>query len=453
MSAKALQCPGLGILRQKEETLELKIEKSKTQNEHKKYYKNKAQMNPIASSSSTSTERPSNELISQRRTKLMNSEFHHWIDQMTFGNTKAEQFPLEFSPIENKGFGMRSKKDIKNNEIIMRLPLKDMTVNLYTVINEVSVRKFMSSAQCSASSLKFEVEHLYIVFFISHKRKGYRSRLYPYFKLLPKNINVPNMWDNTTLNLLEIDERKRIFQEQDHVWDLYMILKEALNNACMLVDLEFEEEFLWAYNVIKTRAFTCDYVKINKIKTMIAKYTDTKKFNLSSILSDSHVNKSAVNWLLVPYVDIINHSSGSYNCEYYTTEDEFIIHSNQAIKKHEEITISYGDAASTNCLYNYGFVDTIEENPFEEIHFRPEEIDENPLKYVRLEECGLYDSHEKQVLIGFSVTHLGCSVALQKAAIMVSIESPKDINQGFLGYVTVTLRKRFLDQNVKKSMK
>ena len=73
----------------------------------------------------------------------MNSEFHHWIDQMTFGNTKAEQFPLEFSPIENKGYGMRSKKDIKINEIILRLPLKDMTVNLYTVIkgrrNEKSI--------------------------------------------------------------------------------------------------------------------------------------------------------------------------------------------------------------------------------------------------------------------------------------------------------------------------
>ena len=64
MSAKALQCPGLGILRQKEKTLEFKIEKLKTQNEHKKYYKNKAQMNPCpqAPSSNTSTERPSNEL-------------------------------------------------------------------------------------------------------------------------------------------------------------------------------------------------------------------------------------------------------------------------------------------------------------------------------------------------------------------------------------------------------
>jgi hypothetical protein len=68
--------------------------------------------------------------------------------------------------------------------------------------------------------------------------------------------------------------------------------------------------------------------------------------------------------VLLPYLDMINHSSDDYNAELHLIDPEkddawFAIRAVRPIKKGKEVTISYGASGvetSAGLLMNYGFV-------------------------------------------------------------------------------------------------
>ena len=67
--------------------------------------------------------------------------------------------------------------------------------------------------------------------------------------------------------------------------------------------------------------------------------------------------------VLLPYLDMINHSSDNANCELHLIDPEkdeawFAIRATRPIKAGKEITISYGTGveSSVELLQNYGFV-------------------------------------------------------------------------------------------------
>lgn len=89
----------------------------------------------------------------------------------------------------------------------------------------------------------------------------------------------------------------------------------------------------------------------------------------------SSTSKKALR-LLLPYLDLINHSSDSANAELHLIDPEkdeawFAIRATRPIKSGQEITISYGSGveSSLGLLLNYGFLP--DENRIDALLFRP----------------------------------------------------------------------------------
>lgn len=96
----------------------------------------------------------------------------------------------------------------------------------------------------------------------------------------------------------------------------------------------------------------------------------SRSFAIKISVDDSLVKEGAVSTaeksirVLLPYLDMINHSSDNANAELHLIDPEkdeawFAIRANRPIKKGKEISISYGASgveSSLGLLMNYGFV-------------------------------------------------------------------------------------------------
>lgn len=110
----------------------------------------------------------------------------------------------------------------------------------------------------------------------------------------------------------------------------------------------------------------------------------------------------------------------------------WVCYATQEIKKGEQIQISYQKIPSYNMMIDYGFIDT--PNDYEKIHFLPTDLTLDSDKLNLLDEFGFDDDTM------FCDKNVGCSWALQNAAI-IAICSKCDIkNQIFQDYIEGKLR-------------
>jgi len=358
--------------------------------------------------------------IQSKATRKLNEDMLQWMTEFTMGNTKTNLFLCEIADFPGGLRGMRSKTNIKKGQKILWLPMERLVVNAIIVLEDSVVQRFLKATH--PPDLQYTMEHLFFIFLIAHKRKGRISRYATYINSLPKSYDTPIMWDDHQINTMTKDEAKIVFDEIDKVWEIFAIIKESLETACILNDIDFYTDFLWAYNVVKTRGFECRLeeryrFRVNKLRLENPAFTE--KFDLTHL---------SVNYLLCPYLDMVNHSTILVNAdvEHDIVNQDWALYATKDIRIGEQIFISYGEDSTSNTFITYGFIDDSAKNPHEKVFFEPEDFSSYPQVQQRIIDVGLYDPEDpKDNLLSIS-SEIGCSWGLQRAAILAIIQEPSE---------------------------
>jgi hypothetical protein len=201
------------------------------------------------------------------------------------------------------------------------------------------------------------------LFLLDERDKDRQSRWYPYIRLLPETFSTPlfhkdNYLEYTSAFYLTQTMR----QSMSDVYDLVGSTKFSLEN------------FLWAYTVVVSRAFT---------------------------LNDWGTT-------LIPLADLANHVTLSNEANLCSagidqTTDRFILNTtNKSIVNGDELSIKYNDLANWQLLLYYGFA--IENNPFDSI-----------LVELQIDADDTYDMEMKKMLLfslskNRNVKHVVCFI-------------------------------------------
>ena len=393
-----------------------------------------------------------------KATRDLNETMFSWLDSFSLGNIKPKKFLCEIADFSNNLRGMRATSHIKAGQKILWFPMptvyetkndkassSSIVINAKTVLDDSVVKRFLSATH--PADLEFTMEHLFFIFLIAHKRKRHISRYAAYIRSLPQTYDTPIMWDDHQIkNMPSEDDAKVIFDEIDRVWEIFAIIKESLENACILNDIDFYTDFLWAYNVLKTRGFECRLDDRTRFQiTKFQNQSTNSDIVINAKIDLSHVS---VNHILCPYMDMVNHSSTLVNAdvERDVVTDCWVLYAIKDIRMGEQIFISYGEDSTCNTFITYGFIDNSVRNPFEKVCFTDfdfsnclsqstEQAEENGI-IVNPEKArnhiinsGLYTPNDPKENLLY-INHLqGCSWGMQRAVLLLLVNTPKQLGR------------------------
>ena len=365
---------------------------------------------------------------SSRACRNQNDAMKCWIVQTSFGNCKATNFKCEFDTLNSEGLrGMKASKSIKKGETICSIPYDTICINAKTILTDTCVRRFLYSALPEdVGTITFEV--LYYIFLITHKRKR-NSRFATYINSLPKNFDeLPITWENSQISVLAYEDRTHIMEEKRRLNDIYDLMQKLSECSPLLDDLDYQNEFLWAYNVLKTRGFSIKYEK--SIESCLK--NDNLIFKEHQKNNTFHLNHISKNLMLAPFIDMINHGTAAWNADVEKDyADNFVLYAVQDIKCGEEIRINYFQDSTSVIFITYGFIDDCGglPNPSEKVQFEAKDFHDDPNIYNRIISCSLFVPDEpKRNSLEISKVAGGCSWGMQKAAIIVSLDCIERLN-------------------------
>ena len=383
--------------------------------------------------------------MQKKRDKSATEELCHWIEAFTYNNIQTKYWKCEIGTFyldNNISFrGMKSKTYINKGDIIASVPIDDsFAITAKTVLNDSTVKKFLMCVL--PVDLEFTFEHLFYIFLVSHKNKA-NSRYRQYIQGLPKIFDVPIMWENYQIEILDKVDAQIITEELDRVWEIYCVIKEAaeISSINTLSKLDFHDDFLWAYNVVKTRGFHVDFVETAIEKNKMLKECFPGSDGLAAIehnLPMFDLNHISTKNMLVPFIDMINHVNSNWNADIgIDINRNWVLTALRNIEPEEQVFINYNPEPTNIVFTTYGFIDDSRPNPAESITFSPNDFSNDPQVQQRLIDVGLFSENEpirnaKSMCV---TSRLGgedevpsCSWAMQKAAIIVSVDkSPNEL--------------------------
>jgi len=266
-------------------------------------------------------------------------------------------------------------KDIKENESLMRIPLK-CKIHSDLVYNIPNIDKWIEND--SKDMIKTQLFYRIVISLVYQKSLGKKSFYYPYIRTLPKSTDLKNhiIFNDISKNFDDWKKCSTSFaNEVQTTLDAFENLLDFIstqNEKFPIIDLDkfgnveniLEILVKWAYVIFITRGW----------------------------------NKHGC----VPYMDLFNHRSDSkMTPQYHETNEigfkdqsQFITYKSYEVG--EEIFINYGIYDSKKILRRYGF------NPNEEVKYMEMSIEYNPkipLQHYIANELKRYNFPKEQLLL------------------------------------------------------
>jgi len=217
--------------------------------------------------------------------------------------------------------GINSTGKIKNNEVIMRIPLK-------LIITENMGRETVIGKKIIANNLCFKFDYA-IFCTIFHLEELYKNNSFwkPYLDMLPQ--------DMSNFPIFFTEEEKK------------MLLGTGINEASMIISNLCEEE----YNKIKKIAQEIEVFGLNQYLKMYI-LMSSRMFSLNIPPTPLAAN--------VPFADMCNYNYLHIHqtCwEWCNSDKTFCVMAKRNIQRNQPIFESYGEKSNFNLLLYYGFID------------------------------------------------------------------------------------------------
>ena len=158
-----------------------------------------------------------------------------------------------------------------------------------------------------------------------------------YIKYLPKQFDLPSLWDVTELRLLQGTSLDTAMKAKLEILDgEFTTLRESTKS------IEWCQKYWWDADT--------DGLTFHDWKVLDAMYR-SRAMDLPGIGSAT-----------VPIMDMANHAEGTRACAYYDADSDgngiLWLQDSVKLKRNDEIIISYGDDnGASEMLYSYGFIE------------------------------------------------------------------------------------------------
>ncbi|KAL2721721.1 hypothetical protein V1477_020541 [Vespula maculifrons] len=208
----------------------------------------------------------------------------YWLFQNCFSisNFIPTNFPIT-------GRGLKTIRDIKEHEILIKLPIK-MLITTFTV-SECDVRILFLKDQ------SYNAQHILSVFLIYEEHLGTSSKWYPYINSLPQYFSTPEFCTSKEKKLLPNFIREHMYYVHNIVRNFSLLmqslqtLKKNDKNYCSHCNIPLDKiitfkKYKWAYYVVNTRSV---YINEREVQDSMIKI------------------ESPNNLALAPFLDLFNH--------------------------------------------------------------------------------------------------------------------------------------------------
>ncbi|KOX77978.1 SET domain-containing protein 4 [Melipona quadrifasciata] len=252
------------------------------------------------------------------------------------------------------GRGLKTLKDIKINDILIKLPYEILITT--SILSQSNVSILFSKIQY------YSAQCVLAVFIIYESHLGNASKWHYYINSLPRNLTNPDFCTQKEKNLLP----KFIIDYMDEfhkVCNDFRLLIKSMNNLklngeghCSHCNLHLKkiitfEKYKWAYYIVNTRAIYIDEAEIETNQNINIKYPN--------------------NLALAPFLDLFNHSIYSTTHASVVTNKNgnkfYQINTLNSFNSESQVFINYGAHNSLKLYIHYGFF--IPYNPLDEIYF------------------------------------------------------------------------------------
>ena len=247
--------------------------------------------------------------------------------------------------------GLYATKPYKKGDIICKIP-SDCALALADP--SVAAEQEMSVVDAAVNFLQWYAQN-----------PGAREMWSSYLDTLPTRLAnfdpTPDFWSDEEIAMLEFPMIVKQAKER----------KEQLAELAQKTNLPFDE-LQFATWLVASRSFS---IKITVDDSDLVRETIGESNDLKGDSKTYKLKEQGLR-VLLPYLDLINHSSDSHNSELHLIDPEkddawFSIRATRPIKKNKEITIAYGAAGvetSVGLLMNYGFI--VDENKFDTLFLK-----------------------------------------------------------------------------------
>ncbi|KAI5071032.1 hypothetical protein GOP47_0013283 [Adiantum capillus-veneris] len=243
--------------------------------------------------------------------------FQEWLTSQRLPPQK-----LTLQPVESGGRGLVAKTNIRRGEKLLYVPF-----SLVITCN--------SEWTCSQSRLCLSAEDVpdwpfLATYLISEASKGKDSPWHPYFSALPRKPESILLWSETEVRnyLFASSIINQALERIAEVENTFASLDSSIYKKHPdLFPSQFfnAQSFKWAFGILFSRL-----VRLQSLNEQVA---------------------------LVPWADMVNHSSQVKAClDYEAASKTIILTTDKAYQPSEQVFISYGDKSKGEILLSYGFV-------------------------------------------------------------------------------------------------
>lgn len=268
-----------------------------------------------------------------------------WLLQYSFSS--LDLIPTNF-PIT--GRGLKTLRDIRKNEILVKLPIRMLITT--STMSDCDIKVLFSKNR------SYNAHYILSIFIIYEEHLETLSKWYPYIKSLPRYFSTPTFCTPTEKKYLPIfikDQEHKIAKDFILLIGDLDLLKEKEKNYCPHCNIPLDKiitfnKYKWAYYAVNTRSV---YINEKEIPNNVIKV------------------ESPNNLALAPFLDLFNHDIKA-SVEVSVTMDEhknkfYQINTLKSFEKNSQVFINYGPHSSLKLYTDYGFF--IPNNPLDEVGF------------------------------------------------------------------------------------
>lgn len=252
---------------------------------------------------------------------------------------------LTISSFPSTGRGLRCKKKLSADDVIIELPLSSM-ISLVNIENDESFQEIFDQDMLVELTGSINFQALLALFLQNEMTKSAQSNWIHYLRTLPKSFTNPLFCKKSELYFLPDSILQKIVEQNELIKRNFQLLMKAIK-------VEYHERF--TLDMFKWSFFVCNTRSVFVNSKLLDQVCERRMFK--EILSDSP------NMALAPLLDLLNHSCEAETknqlihrkCNSDKTEIFYQLQTLKPVKKHQQIFINYGTFNNTKLLIEYGF--------------------------------------------------------------------------------------------------
>jgi ATP-binding cassette subfamily B (MDR/TAP) protein 7 len=283
------------------------------------------------------------------------SEIHHDLYKFLSAKGWTNENRLTVSSFPNTGRGLYAKHDLKENDLIIRLPLECL-MSIFTLEHDDDFKSLFKEDELKIEKPVVSFQELLSFYLMYQKILNEKSQWKAYIDTIPLTYSVPYFCSKSELYFLSETILKKIVEQNNLIKTSYQILCELLQDV---VKEQFTLDlFKWAYFVCNSRCVYIDPIGLDEL---------TEEPLFKALLNDEATSA------LPPMLDLLNHSDDARtrcqlsqtnefikeNAEKFKSGDlkiQYELYTQIARKKFDQIFVNYGAHNNTKLYIEYGFI-------------------------------------------------------------------------------------------------